>query len=275
MVKIARLFNNYSYLFIAILFAFSFFSKLLSFSDFVQFVSHVFKTSEYYSLKLSVALLSIEFFIFFYLLIDKKSRFVIIIALILTIFFTVFAVYLLILNYSNNCYCFGSFLELSPFNTLIKNIFLILILFHILKQCDIRRGDYFKGIILILATFILFSFILTTPVDFLVTNPKTISVAEAINQNNVIFIDARDQASFNIKHISGAINIPYHNQTIFDKTFLSQIDKIDGLPKGSIIVIYCDNKICNLSKSLAKIIIKRFPSYSTYYLDEGFDKWPR
>lgn len=40
---------------------------------------------------------------------------------------------------------------------------------------------------------------------------NTISIDEVMRMNNPVIVDIRDNYSYNISHVKGAINIPYYN----------------------------------------------------------------
>ncbi len=79
-------------------------------------------------------------------------------------------------------------------------------------------------------------------------------------ENNAIFIDARPKEFYNKLHIKGAINITPE-----------QIEKVT-LPKDKIIITYCDNQMCELSKELA-LELYSLGFDKVYYLKDGLDSW--
>ncbi|MGD8779913.1 MAG: rhodanese-like domain-containing protein [Ignavibacteria bacterium] len=78
--------------------------------------------------------------------------------------------------------------------------------------------------------------------------------------NDFLFVDSRDQWDFNEGHIKGAINIPEFSFEP-DNAELTKIDKSQKL------IIYCEGNDCDVSKRLAKELIKL--GYSNVYIDLG------
>lgn len=90
-------------------------------------------------------------------------------------------------------------------------------------------------------------------------------VFKLYEQNNAIFIDARDQWEFSESHIKGALNIPEFSFTVND----SNIHKVD---KESLLVIYCDGDDCDISKRLTNELMKIGYKNSYVFLG-GLKEW--
>ncbi len=67
--------------------------------------------------------------------------------------------------------------------------------------------------------------------------------------NEYIFVDSRDQWDFKDGHIKGSVNIPEFSFAP-DNVELSKINKSQNL------ILYCDGNDCDVSKRLAKELIK-------------------
>jgi len=250
------------------LFFISLFSKLYSFTDFINFVSSILSLSESYSIKLSAILLAIEFFIAAKMLLGN-SRFVYIVASILTIFFTIFLFLLALVSYKGNCFCFGAFLELPLWLSIIKNIIILIMLYCLLKHSvnDLRQySNYF----LLTATLLVCFYVLKEPQDYFRENPVSISVEQLVNSKNIIYIDARSKYAFQNFHIPAAINIPYVPNKIIPGSYVSQLDSIKAdIP----LVVYCDSRICSLAKGLTRKLNKIYPDRKIYHLTGGLEAW--
>lgn len=60
---------------------------------------------------------------------------------------------------------------------------------------------------------------------------NTISIDEVMNMDNSIIVDIRDNYSYNVSHVKGAINIPYYS-------LLNNYSHY--LDKNKIYYLYCD-----------------------------------
>jgi rhodanese-related sulfurtransferase len=101
-----------------------------------------------------------------------------------------------------------------------------------------------------------------------ITAPRAITLTQAYKlykSGKALFIDARDQWDFQDEHIKGSINIPYYK---FDKNDNS-LKKLD---KSSVIVTYCDEGDCGMSRNLARSLFK-LGFTKTYYYHEGLEAW--
>lgn len=97
---------------------------------------------------------------------------------------------------------------------------------------------------------------------------KGIELAQALelfNQNNAVFIDARDQWDFAESHISGAINIPEFSFTKDDSV-------LKNISKDELLVVYCGGDDCDISKRLTKDIVE-LGYKNAYVFLGGIKEW--
>ncbi len=97
---------------------------------------------------------------------------------------------------------------------------------------------------------------------------KAITLVQAVkifNNKKALFIDARDQWDFAESHIKGAVNIP-------EFSFKPDNKKLAQIPKSKILIVYCSSNDCNVSKRLAKQLLKLGYLKSYVYLG-GFTEW--
>jgi len=83
-------------------------------------------------------------------------------------------------------------------------------------------------------------------------------------EKKALFIDARPKEFYKRAHIKGAINIPPG----YEENLIERLQ----LPKDKIIITYCDDKTCGLSKELA-LELYSLGFDNVYYLKEGFKEW--
>lgn len=88
---------------------------------------------------------------------------------------------------------------------------------------------------------------------------------DVFNNNNALFIDARDQWEFSEGHIMGAINIPEFSFSVENKF-------IETLNKERLIIIYCDGDDCDTSKRLANELTK-LGFTNCYVFLGGYSTW--
>jgi rhodanese-related sulfurtransferase len=257
---------------LALTFLLSIISKLMSYTEFISFVAYITHLDETKSLYLVNTLTALEFYIALNLLINF-NRLTFYLTLFLLIFFTTVNIYLVYENYTNNCYCFGNFLELSPINSLIKNIILTGLLFLTKKNID-QKNLVFTDFFLIFATIFTAQIVVNKPNNYfinIIVDP--ISIFEAkLNKHNITFIDARSKIQYQYSKIENSINLPYEQDNSY-KFIQKVVDTINNISENSIIVTYCDSKVCSLSKNLAYGIKKKFPSRKVFYLEGGLDLW--
>lgn len=93
----------------------------------------------------------------------------------------------------------------------------------------------------------------------------SISVAKRFFfKKKALFIDARPKEFYKRSHIKGAINIPPESE--------EELIKRIRLPKDKVIITYCDDRTCGLSKELA-LELYSLGFDNVYYLKEGFKAW--
>ncbi len=83
-------------------------------------------------------------------------------------------------------------------------------------------------------------------------------------EGKAVFVDARPKEFYEKSHIKGAINIP--------PEYTEKLIKQLNLPKDKMIITYCDDKSCGLSKELA-LELYSLGFDNVYYLKEGFKGW--
>ncbi len=105
--------------------------------------------------------------------------------------FSAFLVYVILFRSDANCHCFGDLIELKPEDSLIKNIFTILLLLFIRKEKDyqIPRKKVISLLSVAVVTVIVFFFF---PMDMLYS--KFVSNKE--NVNTIAFDEAKANAVF-------------------------------------------------------------------------------
>jgi len=89
---------------------------------------------------------------------------------------------------------------------------------------------------------------------------------ELFKNNSAIFLDARDENSFDQGHIKGAKNLPWN---AVDEYFM---DVAKGLPKDVPIITYCDGESCNLSHELA-LFLNEMGFTNVKVLVNGWTVW--
>lgn len=89
------------------------------------------------------------------------------------------------------------------------------------------------------------------------------------NKSNLIFVDARNEVFYNSEHISSAICVPF--ELVQNSESIDDFIKLD---KNKTIIVYCDLKICSLSKYLSHKF-KESGFSEVYYLSGGLDRWKK
>jgi rhodanese-related sulfurtransferase len=84
--------------------------------------------------------------------------------------------------------------------------------------------------------------------------------AYSLFNNGIAFIDARDEADYQIDHIVNAINIPFDD-------FDNHKQKLERLPKDKPLVTYCAGTDCDLSILLGNLLSER--GYKQIYIFFG------
>lgn len=79
-----------------------------------------------------------------------------------------------------------------------------------------------------------------------------------------VFVDARDLKKYNAGHIPGAVHLPTDDYRDKKAAF--------AMPKGLLLVVYCDGGDCELSHELADLLIERGYQKVRVY-EGGFEEW--
>lgn len=87
-----------------------------------------------------------------------------------------------------------------------------------------------------------------------------ISVVDILKLNNPIIIDIRSNYSYNLGHISGAVNIPYYNLLNNYSHYLSKYNRY---------YLYCDTG----EQSLEIVIRLNKFGYDTFSIVGGYQKY--
>ncbi len=159
-------------IFIGIVFLLSAIFKLLSIDSFEIFVYSYQLFSLNFSYLLARFLISSEAVLGLMLILGISPKFTKYTSLGILAAFTVYLV--LVLNQEDNCHCFGEFLEMTPKESIFKNIGLILMVLFVRTNHEFRYR--FKK--LILSTLIVVSFVLpliVSPPDFIYTRIYSIN----------------------------------------------------------------------------------------------------
>jgi len=86
-----------------------------------------------------------------------------------------------------------------------------------------------------------------------------------VEENRAILIDARDRASYTAGHIRNAWSIPGLEVDQYFEKFVS-------LPRDTMILIYCNNPDCHLSR-LVGDFLGLLGFTNLYHFDGGYDEW--
>ena len=93
------------------------------------------------------------------------------------------------------------------------------------------------------------------------------SQAQALYENNgALFLDARAPEVFDLGHIKGAKNLPWHG---VDEYFM---DVVQGVASETVLITYCDGESCNLSHDLA-LFLKEMGFPNAKVLVNGWTVW--
>jgi rhodanese-related sulfurtransferase len=107
----------------------------------------------------------------------------------------------------------------------------------------------------------------TTATDTSVTEEVKYITADELyaktkNNEDIIILDVRSEDSYMVKHIKGAVNIPYRD-------FEGRTGELDGSKE---IIIYCSNNDCGLSANAVTLLAKSgFKNVSA--LKGGIESW--
>jgi len=99
------------------------------------------------------------------------------------------------------------------------------------------------------------------------SDPIEIDNAYALfKQGKALFIDARDHSFFRYSHIPHSISYPYQERENWVNIFSKKVER------DSLIITYCDSKICGLSRALSDYLLS-WGYNNIYYLAGGIDQW--
>jgi len=79
-----------------------------------------------------------------------------------------------------------------------------------------------------------------------------------------VFVDSRDEEKYNAGHIPGAVHLPVDGYRTKKVPF--------AMPKGLLLVVYCDGGDCELSHELADILVERGYQKVRIYTG-GYEEW--
>ena len=150
--------------------------KFLSVDSFELFIYGL----DWFSLSVSSflvrALLFVEMFLGVSLILGLYGRWVSRISALLLVFFTIYLVYLAISGKSDNCHCFGDFIEMKPLESLLKNVLLGLLLWlgWNLKDWEANWRPALLSVVAVGS--LVFAFVLKAPYGF---GNKTVTYSSA------------------------------------------------------------------------------------------------
>jgi rhodanese-related sulfurtransferase len=93
------------------------------------------------------------------------------------------------------------------------------------------------------------------------------TVAQFVDANAALIVDAREHAAFIESHIPGAISIPYDEVTL-DPAPLERID-----PAGRPIIVYCNGAGCEASRMLAELMMREHGMRRVLVYEDGLPDW--
>ncbi|MFW6043100.1 MAG: ArsR/SmtB family transcription factor [Marinilabiliaceae bacterium] len=86
-------------------------------------------------------------------------------------------------------------------------------------------------------------------------------LTDMMAENNVLLLDVRPPAEYELGHITGAINIP-----------AQEIEKrLEDLPEDTEIIAYCRGPFCVLADDVVKTLKEK--GYNVRRLDKGYPEW--
>ena len=161
--------------------------------------------------------------------------------LIIQILFTLFLIYVMIFRNDDNCHCFGDLIELSPLESIIKNVAIIGVLFFIktTRLQDYKTTSKFVGLRkVLLAAAVIIPFVVT-PMDsvykMIYSSEKEISTVDFYQTlDKVVAMDFVD------------------NDIVFDST--AQIN-IDG--KQMVVIVSSGCKYCRLGVKKLSMMMRK------------------
>jgi len=100
-----------------------------------------------------------------------------------------------------------------------------------------------------------------------IKEPKHIKLEQAykLYKQNILFIDAREKADYQLGHIKGALNLPFDSFNKYEHI-------LKEIPKDKIIVTYCAGTDCDLSILLGNKLLS-LGYKKTYIFFGGWNDW--
>jgi len=101
-----------------------------------------------------------------------------------------------------------------------------------------------------------------------VLGAKTIDLFEArqLHTEGAVFIDVRDQQSFGLGHIPGAVHLDF-NEDAFVVLYAS-----DALDRQTPVVFYCDSSLASAG-AMASFFAAKWGYQNVYYFRAGYFSW--
>lgn len=93
----------------------------------------------------------------------------------------------------------------------------------------------------------------------------TKQMLDLINNRNAIILDARNAEAYRKGHIPNAINIPFLD-------VLNFVDKLQMIPRDTLIVVYCEGVNCELSHHLYEFMRGMNFTRILHYAG-GYEEW--
>lgn len=179
-----------------------------------------------------------EFIIGLLLIIKTNYKFAWRVTMTILILFTLFLAYTAIFRNDNNCHCFGELVELSPIESIIKNIVTIFLLIFIKPTSSSKSMS--KSMLSLIS-------ISTLSIIFIISPPDIIY--------NKIFSAKKEISSHDFyKSLDNIAKITFDNDTIFlDTTSIFDINK----EKQTIAIVSSGCKYCKLGIKKLSMIKER------------------
>ena len=156
--------------------------KLISIDEFELYIfSHnIFSLN--FSFIIARLVISFEFFIGIMLILKLYFKKIWIISVLALILFTIYLSIIAISSNTGNCHCFGEFLEMTPLESIFKNLLLLLLFFFIRKEYEFQF-KYKLPLTLALLFVSIALPIIVSPPDFLYK--KEYSIKTIVNENGL------------------------------------------------------------------------------------------
>ncbi|MFH1077160.1 MAG: rhodanese-like domain-containing protein [Pseudomonadota bacterium] len=99
--------------------------------------------------------------------------------------------------------------------------------------------------------------------------PELISIeiaSQKFHEKKALFIDARSCEDYRAGHISGAINLPFHEFSHYFPNVMPLLEKAEA------IIAYCDGTDCSLGHDLTNLLSEMGFEH-IFYLGNGLTEW--